>query len=105
MLSASSDIGGYRTQPCRVCRSEPGKGTITITEGKYHQIKLMMQAVHNQIQYLERRTFGALTLDPALERGAWRELTAEEIDALRSRKETDEKDATQPIDERNLYHS
>ena len=42
-----------------------------------------MEAVHNQITYLERRTFGPLTLDPTLARGEWRELTPEEIDALR----------------------
>ena len=42
----------------------------------------MMEAVHNQITYLERITFGPLSLDAALERGEWRELTAEEINAL-----------------------
>ena len=58
------------------------EGKIVLTEGKYHQIKLMMQAVHNQITYLERITFGPLTLDSALSRGEWRELTDEEIALL-----------------------
>jgi len=42
----------------------------------------MMEAVHNQITALERKTFGPLALDPTLARGEWRELTAEETDAL-----------------------
>ena len=81
-LEAGVDIGGYVTKPCRVILDADKEGVITITEGKYHQIKLMMEAVHNQITYLERRTFGPLVLDEALERGEWRPLTAEEEMAL-----------------------
>ena len=82
-LEAGVDIGGYMTKPCRVVLSGDREGVITITEGKYHQIKLMMEAVHNQITRLERLTFGPLSLDPALERGQWRELTENEIARLR----------------------
>ena len=81
-LEAGVDIGGYVTKPCRVRLDGERGGEITIVEGKYHQIKLMMEAVHNQITALERRTFGPLSLDPALSRGEWRELTGEELDAL-----------------------
>ena len=81
-LEAGVDIGGYLTKPCRVKLTEDKAGEIVLTEGKYHQIKLMMQAVHNQITYLERITFGPLMLDPALARGEWRELTDEEIALL-----------------------
>ena len=81
-LEGGVDIGGYTTKPCTVALENEREGIITITEGKYHQIKLMMEAVHNQITYLERITFGPLSLDAALERGEWRELTAEEIEAL-----------------------
>ncbi len=78
-LESGVDIGGYVTKPCRVTLRGEKEGIIAITEGKYHQIKLMMEAVHNQIVYLERLTFGKLSLDPALSRGEWRELTSEEI--------------------------
>ena len=81
-LEAGVDIGGYITKPCHVKLIDEREGQITIIEGKYHQIKLMMEAIHNQITYLERITFGPLSLDPTLARGEWRELTAEEIDAL-----------------------
>ena len=42
----------------------------------------MMEALHNQITYLERITFGPLALPDGMERGAWRELTPEEEAAL-----------------------
>ncbi len=94
-LESGVDIGGYMTAPCRVERTDgdfapyaPASpdpcraGLITLHEGKYHQIKLMMEARHNQITALERITFGPLSLDPTLAPGEWRELTVEEIAAL-----------------------
>ena len=81
-LEAGVDIGDYVTKPCRVELRSPTEGVIFITEGKYHQIKRMMEAVNNRITALERLTFGPLTLDPALERGEWRMLTPEEERAL-----------------------
>ena len=84
-LEAGVDIGGYITAPCRVEMIDEKNGYITLTEGKYHQIKLMAEAVHNQITYLERVSFGPLLLDTALQRGEWRHLTAEEESALEAR--------------------
>ena len=81
-LESGVDIGGYVTAPCTVVLDGEKKGKITLTEGKYHQIKLMMEAVHNQITYLERVSFGPLTLDPALARGEWRYLGDDEIALL-----------------------
>ena len=57
-------------------------GVITLVEGKYHQIKRMLEALQNKIVYLERISFGPLTLDPTLARGEWRYLTEDEIHAL-----------------------
>lgn len=83
-LETGVDIGGYRTAPCRVELTDPeGRaGKITLQEGKYHQIKRMMEVQHNQIRTLSRLTFGPLTLDPALAPGEWRLLTDEEIARL-----------------------
>ena len=81
-LESGVDIGGYVTAPCRVVRDGEKEGKITLTEGKYHQIKLMMEAVHNQITHLERISFGPLVLDLALARGEWRYLSDDEIAAL-----------------------
>ena len=81
-LESGVDIGGYVTAPCSVERTAEREGRITLTEGKYHQIKLMMEAVHNQVMYLERVTFGPLVLDASLARGEWRYLTDDEIALL-----------------------
>ena len=77
--------GGYLTKPAKLSLEHAGadRGVITLREGKYHQIKRMFEATSNKITYLERITFGPLTLDPSLERGEWRFLGEEEIDALR----------------------
>lgn len=77
-LEKGVDIGGYFTKPCTIEMEEMQKGTITLTEGKYHQIKRMLEAVDNKITYLERISFGDILLDPSLERGQWRYLTNEE---------------------------
>lgn len=77
-LESGVDIGGYLTAPCKVEMTDEKNGYITLTEGKYHQIKLMAEAVYNQITYLERVTFGPIALDEDLERGQWRFLTEEE---------------------------
>ena len=69
------------TKPCEV-EILDGGGYITLTEGKYHQIKLMLDAVGNKVTSLERLTFGPLSLDPKLSRGEWRFLTPEEIRSI-----------------------
>ena len=83
-LEGGVDIGGYVTAPCRITLLAPQAGEIAITEGKYHQIKRMMEAVGNRITELERLSFGALVLEPAMKRGDWRELTGDEIKALQN---------------------
>ena len=74
---------GYVTKPSEIeLSSDRRSGTITLTEGKYHQIKRMLESVNNKITYLERISFGPLSLDGALGRGEWRYLTDEEIKNL-----------------------
>lgn len=76
--------GGYLTKPCTVVLDDEAaaSGTITLREGKYHQIKQMLEATSNKITYLERVSFGPLLLDTSLERGEWRFLSKEEETAL-----------------------
>ena len=65
---------GYQTLPCKIRMADSFSGVITLTEGKYHQIKRMFEALDNQIVYLERIKFAGIALDPALPRGAFRPL-------------------------------
>ena len=60
---------------------------ITITEGRYHQIKRMFEAVGMQVLYLKRLRMGPLYLDESLACGEYRKLTTEEIQSLKNREE------------------
>ena len=79
---------GYETLPARIeLQGDGSRGIITLTEGKYHQIKRMLISLDNKITYLERITFGPLTLDASLGRGEWRYLTEDEVEELKAHKE------------------
>lgn len=56
--------------------------SITIQEGKFHQVKRMVQAVGKKVIYLQRTSFGPLTLPKNLPLGQHRPLTKEEIEML-----------------------
>mgnify|MGYP003074134447 CR=1 FL=1 len=61
---------------------EISEAKVTICEGRYHQVKRMFEAIGCKVIYLKRLSMGSLKLDPALEKGAFRKLTEEEIAAL-----------------------
>ena len=52
-------------------------GTITITQGKYRQIRRMMKAVRCLVLQLRRVSTGDIVLDPALAPGEWKEIQVE----------------------------
>ena len=52
---------------------------MTLTEGKYHQVKRMVAAVGNRVEALHRSQFGALTLPADLVPGQWRWLDGPEV--------------------------
>jgi len=52
---------------------------LTITEGKYHQVKRMFAAIGNKVVGLHREKIGEVILDAELELGQWRYLTEQEI--------------------------
>ena len=55
---------------------------ITIREGKFHQVKRMVQACGKKVTDLERLSMGPLQLDNRLALGEWRRLTAAELTSL-----------------------
>ncbi len=55
---------------------------VSISEGKFHQIKKMFMNVDRTVTYLKRIEFGSFSLPPDLELGQYRELTNEEINLL-----------------------
>ena len=56
---------------------------VTITEGKYHQIKRMFEKTGKKVIYLKRLSMGSLKLDETLATGAYRPLTESELQALK----------------------
>lgn len=66
---------------------EDGKTAVTLTiqEGKFHQVKRMFEAVGCQVVYLKRLSMGPLVLDKRLQPGAYRPLTDEEVSLLKNR--------------------
>ena len=74
---------GYECKSAEI-RLSSGRsdGYITLTEGKYHQIKRMIASQGSKVTSLERTSFGGIPLDTSLERGEWRYLTDEEVSLL-----------------------
>ncbi len=76
---------GTKCLPARVnAFSENGENIaiIKIREGKYHQVKRMAAACSNKVTALHRQKIGALALDPGLNPGECRELTADELELI-----------------------
>ena len=85
MLEQGVDIGEEkRTLPAKVVVLDPLQIELTIHEGKFHQVKRMLQAVNNEVTYLKRISFGSLPLDSTLEPGGYRELTEKEVLILKT---------------------
>ena len=57
--------------------------SLTLTEGKYHQVKRMLAAVGNRVEGLHRSQIGGLYLPEDLQPGQWRWLTAQELALLK----------------------
>lgn len=58
---------------------------VTITEGKFHQVKRMFRAQDKEVLFLERISMGSLELDPELELGSYRELSEDEVKRLQNK--------------------
>ena len=59
-------------------------GKLTIREGKFHQVKLMFEALGMKVIYLKRLSMGPLMLDGNLKPGEYRPLSDTETELLRS---------------------
>ncbi len=76
---------GYVTKSASLVIRQTGTISLvelTITEGKFHQVKRMFEAVGKKVISLERIKIGELELDRRIERGSYRELTEEEFHLL-----------------------
>jgi 16S rRNA pseudouridine516 synthase len=55
---------------------------VSVTEGKYHQVRRMLKSVGSPVADLKRLSIGGLVLDPALSPGEYRELDEQEISRI-----------------------
>ena len=77
-------IDDYLTLPAKYEYISDNSCYVTICEGKFHQLKLMMKSVGLTVTKLERVSFAFLELDNTLECGSYRELTNDEIMKLKN---------------------
>nr|WP_261885847.1 pseudouridine synthase [Vibrio pomeroyi] len=68
------------TRPAELEVISPKEVLLTITEGKFHQVKRMFAAVGNRVVGLHREQIGDVSLD--VEEGQWRYLTEDEVSSF-----------------------
>ncbi|KQL32560.1 pseudouridine synthase [Psychrobacillus sp. FJAT-21963] len=79
---------GYKTKPgilTILSRGPVSEVELTITEGKFHQVKRMFESVGKKVVFLKRLSMGQLILDESLKQGDYRELTEEELEGLQQK--------------------
>lgn len=77
-LEKGVDIGGYITKPAKATKIDSNKIYLNIQEGKFHQVKKMLNAVGNEVIYLKRISFGKLKLEE-LDLGEVKEVALDDI--------------------------
>lgn len=83
-LESGITYNGETYKPAKVELLTPTSCNLTITEGKYHEIKFMFQALGDKVTYLKRLRMKNLILDENLKPGEYRYLTEEEIENLKA---------------------
>jgi 16S rRNA pseudouridine516 synthase len=71
-----------RLKPAQLDIIDDHSARLTISEGKYHQVKRMFGALGNAVVSLHRERIGAIVLDPRLAEGEYRPLTAAEVESV-----------------------
>ena len=73
---------GYICKKAKIKRLSKNELYISITEGKFHQVKRMFKAVGNEVIFLKRVRMANILLDKNLKSGEYRELTEDELKGL-----------------------
>ena len=71
------------TAPAKIKHQSGRTYELQISEGRFHQVKRMLEAVDNKVLKLHRKAIGKIVLDSTLASGEFRELTEDEIDLFR----------------------
>jgi 16S rRNA pseudouridine516 synthase len=79
------DDGPKPVRAAACLASGPRALSLTLTEGKYHQVKRMVAAVGNRVEGLHRSAIGGLSLPGDLAPGQWRWLSTHDLALMGSR--------------------
>lgn len=74
---------GVQYRPAKYKRISDTACTLTVCEGKYHEIKLIFSSLNNHVDYLKRIRMKNLKLDESIKKGSYRTLTESELDDLK----------------------
>ena len=78
------DIGEKQlTKPAEMKILAEKECLLTITEGKFHQVKRMFHELGKEVVYLKRVEMAGIRLEDSLKKGQWRQLTEKEIEKLK----------------------
>lgn len=78
-LESGIDLKDFTTKPAKTKLLSSHEVSLSITEGKFHQVKRMFIALGNEVVKLKRTNFATLELDQSLKEGEYRRLTEGEI--------------------------
>jgi 23S rRNA pseudouridine2605 synthase len=88
LLALGIELDDGPTAPAAVRRLGPSRVELAIHEGRNRQVRRMLEAVGYPVLRLHRSRYAGLGL-AGLEPGAWRDLEASELAAIRSQPETE----------------
>ncbi len=86
VFAAGLELSDFTAQPAKLEILSAGENSIadvTLTEGKFHQVKRMFAAIGHPLTRLSRLRIGCVTLDETLAPGEYRKLSEEEIAGLK----------------------
>lgn len=85
-FAAGLALSDFTARPAKLeileANDDASLADVTLTEGKFHQVKRMFAAVGHPLLSLQRRRIATLALDETLPEGGWRMLNSNEVDAL-----------------------
>jgi len=73
----------FKTKPASIIKKDAYHYVVTISEGKFHQVKRMFAYFQSEVIDLKRISFGPIRLPEELKEGEYRELTIQELNKLK----------------------
>lgn len=81
-LAAQKKAPAFITKPAKLEFSAPAQCTVTLNEGKFHQVRRMFEALDNKVIDLQRAKIGNLCLPATLQQGQWAFVSPSELEKI-----------------------